>query len=98
METKVFISCKNDCLYPQDKVLQPIQIGAAIATEKLAMQQDNLGENISEKLERYQAITTQYWAFKNTKFDSIGFFNSDKYFNFLPQNSGKKAKNLGGGL
>lgn len=43
----------------------PIQVGAAISTEKICRQQDDQGENISEKNVNYCELTGLYWLWKN---------------------------------
>ncbi len=82
MNIKIYINCEKDCIYPQDDILTPIQVGTATAEETLPMQLDNIGENISNKYFRYQILTSQYWAMKNTDHDYIGFMNANCYFNF----------------
>ncbi len=90
MNIKIYINCEKDCIYPQDDILTPIQVGAATTEKSLPMQLDNIGENISAKYFRYQMLTSQYWAMKNTNNDYIGFMNANKYFNFK-DNRKKKA-------
>lgn len=82
MNIKIYINCEKNCIYPQDDILTSIQVGATAAEETLSMQLDNIGENISNKYFRYQILTSQYWAMKNTDHDYIGFMNANCYFNF----------------
>ena len=92
MNIKIYINCEKDCIYPQDDILTPIQVGASTAEEILPIQLDNVGENISAKYYRYQTLTSQYWAMKNTDSDYIGFMNANKYLNFKDNLSKKEEQ------
>ncbi len=46
---------------------------------------DNTGEHISGKNRSYCELTTQYWAWKNTKADYYGFCHYRRYFSFAPK-------------
>ncbi len=44
----------------------PIQVGASLAEQAIALLQDNQGENISHKNRNYCELTASYWAWKNS--------------------------------
>ncbi len=80
---KIFVSCHKEVELFDSKVLQPIQVGAAIAKEKFpwAMPDDS-GDNISNLNPMYCELTAQYWAWKNEDCDYYGFCHYRRYFNF----------------
>lgn len=43
----------------------PLQVGAAMAVERVCEQQDNQGDNISKKNANYCELTALYWLWKN---------------------------------
>ena len=46
---------------------------------------DNTGDHISDRNKSYCELTTQYWAWKNTKADYYGFCHYRRYFSFRPE-------------
>ena len=45
--------------------IQPIQVGAALTAERVALKTDDQGENISAKNVNYCELTALYWIWKN---------------------------------
>lgn len=45
---------------------------------------DDSGDEISKLNSFYCELTAQYWAWKNTSWDNVGFFHYRRYLNFLP--------------
>lgn len=83
---KIFVSLHDDFFVPANALLQPIQVGAAIAEQRLeSVLHDDEGDNISEKNKMYSEVTAQYWAWKNMlELDYYGFFHYRRYLSFSP--------------
>lgn len=79
-EIKLFVSCHQPFSVPEQPLLMPIQVGAALAEERFSgFLQDDSGENISRKNRSYCELTAQYWAWKNVRADYYGFFHYRRY-------------------
>lgn len=79
---KIFV-CLHDMFYvPEHALLEPIQVGTAIADKRMeGMLHDNTGENISEKNRMYCELTAQYWAWKNRpELDYYGFSTTEDIY------------------
>lgn len=83
-DIKLFVSChKLDTHIPDNALLQPIQVGAALAASRMPnLLHDDEGDSISEKNRSYCELTGQYWAWQNTDADYYGFLHYRRYFNF----------------
>lgn len=68
--------------YSENSIIKPLQIGKALSTLNLGFAHDNTGNNISYKNNLLCELTGMYWAWKNTKFDYIGFCHYRRYFSF----------------
>lgn len=63
--------------------IKAIQVGCALSEHRFPnMLYDDIGINISEKNPYYCELTAQYWAWKNTQSDFIGFLHHRRYFSF----------------
>lgn len=51
------------CVVP--RWIQPLQVGAALTDERVALKTDHLGDNISVKNVNYCELTALYWIWKN---------------------------------
>lgn len=83
---KIFVVCHKPAVVPDNKLLYPIQVGAALAKKKLpGMLHDDEGtDTISEKNKSYCELTAHYYAWKNCDADYYGFFHYRRYFSFNP--------------
>nr|MCR4673462.1 DUF4422 domain-containing protein [Lachnospiraceae bacterium] len=83
---KIFVSLHDDFFVADNKLLEPIQVGTALAERKIEnVIHDNEGKNISEKNKMYCELTAQYWAWKNMPdLDYYGFFHYRRYLSFNP--------------
>lgn len=80
MDLKLFVSLHKPFPVPEDPLLVPIQVGAALASGPLSgCLRDDTGENISAQNRSYCELTAQYWVWKNTKADYVGFFHYRRY-------------------
>lgn len=79
-DIKLFVCCHQPSPVPEHPLLNPIQVGAALAdTHFPGFLHDDTGENISEKNRSYCELTAQYWAWKNVEADYYGFFHYRRY-------------------
>lgn len=80
---KIYVSCHKETSFPKNKLVFPIQVGAATSKKRFAgMLHDDEGQNISLKNPMYCELTAQYWAWKNDSADYYGFMHYRRYFSF----------------
>lgn len=58
----------------------PIQVGAALTTQRICDICDNIGEHISEKNRQYCELTALYWIWKNDRSDYVGLGHYRRHF------------------
>ena len=86
-DIKIYISAHKPATMLHSKILCPIQVGCEVASVQYdGMEKDNTRDNISKKNGRYCELTAQYWAWKNTLTQYVGFFHYRRYLNL----SGKR--------
>jgi len=82
-QISIAVCCHKPSYVPDNKYLNPVQVGAAIAAKRLpGMQPDDEGENISAKNRNYCELTAHYWMWKNKKADYYGLFHYRRYLSF----------------
>ena len=82
-DIQLLVSChKPDIHIPDNPLLRPIQVGAALNGRIDGMLHDDEGDNISAKNRSYCELTAQYWAWKHLDADYYGFMHYRRYFNF----------------
>ena len=80
---KIFVVCHKPAYVLDNKLLYPIQVGAALAEEHFpGMLADDDGDHISGKNPMYCELTAQYWAWKNCDAEYYGFFHYRRYLAF----------------
>lgn len=80
MDLRLYVSLHRPFPVPEDSLLVPIQVGSALAPHPLdGCLHDDGGVNISAKNRSYCELTAQYWVWKNTKADYVGFFHYRRY-------------------
>ena len=85
-DVKILISCHKPAAVLHSDVLQPIQVGTALAQKCFpGMLHDNEGDNISALNRSYCELTAQYYAWKNMKAEYFGFFHYRRYLSFSDQ-------------
>lgn len=83
LKVSVYQATHNQICKKSRDYLVPIQVGAALTSERYAAVRDNIGENISEKNPYYCELTALYWAWKNDKTsDIIGLCHYRRKFLF----------------
>lgn len=85
-EIKIYICCHKASILPAGRYFFPIQVGTALTANRLPhMLRDNKGDNISDRNQRYNELTAQYWAWKNDRSEYVGFCHYRRYFSFSPE-------------
>ena len=80
---RIFVSTHRDTALFDSKILQPVQVGCALRSDRFPWAlHDDEGENISELNAMYCELTTQYWAWKNVDAPYYGFCHYRRYFDF----------------
>jgi hypothetical protein len=84
---KIFISYHDEHYKIKSKILKPIQTGCSNAVKLFSgMLRDDIGENISEKNNKYCELSAQYWVWKNydkiQNPDYVGFMHYRRHFMF----------------
>ena len=88
-DIRLFVCCHKPEYVPDQPLLRPIQVGAALSSERFeGFLQDDTGENISGKNRSYCELTAQYWVWKNVSADYCGFFHYRRYL--YPHASAKR--------
>lgn len=80
---KILVACHKEAVIRQDDIYMPIQVGKALHPElDLGFQEDDTGDNISEKNGSYCELTAMYWAWKNLPkdVDIVGLCHYRRYF------------------
>ncbi len=84
---KIYISYHRNCDRVRSGILTPIHVGRAISDNETRallsdMIGDDTGENISDFNPYYCELTAQYWVWKNTSEDYVGFMHYRRHFVF----------------
>lgn len=103
-DIKILVCCHKDAQIIKNGVLAPVQVGAAIAGNKLAgmsYYDDDGTDNISSLNKKYCELTAQYYAWKYIDADYYGLFHYRRYLSFSHKYSRRaqyRAKNAGEGF
>lgn len=81
MENKIFVCYHKEAPVVQNETITPIQVGRALASQKLDMMGDDTGDNISSKNPYFCELTATYWIWKNIQADNVGLFHYRRYLN-----------------
>lgn len=80
---RIFVATHKASRKFDSTILQPIQVGSAIAPNRLSnILHDDTGENISALNPMYCELAAQYWAWKNVDAEYIGLCHYRRFFNF----------------
>ena len=80
MDIKIAIAYHKPSILLQQKHFLPIQVGKALSDQRLPIQGDDEGDNISSKNPRYCELTALYWLWKNTTADYKGLMHYRRIF------------------
>ena len=78
-DIKVIVATHKKYDMPKNEMYLPVHVGSE-GKENLGYQQDNSGENISDKNPYFCELTGMYWAWKNLKNEYIGLVHYRRYF------------------
>lgn len=89
-DIKILVVNHKPSLVPDNELLKPIQVGAALTKSRLdgMAYYDDSGDNISHENRSYCELTAIYWAWKNLDADYYGLFHYRRYLSFSPAQDG----------
>lgn len=85
---KIVVATHKKYEMPKDNMYIPVQVGKE-GKKSIGYQEDNKGENISNKNPNYCELTGLYWAWKNLDAEYIGLSHYRRHFCLK-----KKSKNV----
>ncbi|MBO7299442.1 MAG: DUF4422 domain-containing protein [Kiritimatiellae bacterium] len=82
---RIFVTYHDDHYRIKSNILEPIQTGCINAPKLFdGMLRDDIGDNISDKNDKYCELSAQYWVWKNYDKvgvpDYIGFMHYRRHF------------------
>ena len=78
-EIKIYILTHKKFNYEENYLYEPLLNGSALLSEDYGYTRDDTGDNISNLNPYYAELTGQYWAWKNSDVDIIGFCHYRRY-------------------
>lgn len=78
--TTIYILTHVEFEYEKNEIYEPLLNGSSLLEEDFGYTRDDTGKNISKLNPFYAELTGQYWAWKNSKVDIIGFCHYRRYF------------------
>lgn len=79
MDYKILFVSHKKYDFPKGDIYYPIQVGSALTSERF-FNQDNIGDNISNKNDTYCELTGLYRGYKNLKCDFLGLVHYRRVF------------------
>lgn len=77
---KIYILTHKKFDYDGNELYEPLLNGSALLDEDFGYTRDDSGDNISELNPHYAELTGEYWVWKNSKVDIVGFCHYRRYF------------------
>jgi hypothetical protein len=77
---KIYVLTHKKFNHDADPLYEPLLNGSALFDEDFGYTRDDTGDNISLQNPYYSELTGQYWAWKNSNVDIIGFCHYRRYF------------------
>lgn len=80
MNTIIYVLTHKEFEIPHDDLFVPLLNGSSSHEDDFGYQRDDTGDNISDLNEYYAELTGEYWTWKNSNVDIIGFCHYRRYF------------------
>lgn len=77
---KIYILTHKKFDYEKNNLYEPLLNGSALLQDDFGYTRDDTGDNISNLNPYYAELTGEYWAWKNSNVDIIGFCHYRRYF------------------
>lgn len=77
---KIYVLTHKKFDYDGNPLYEPLLNGSALLDEDFGYTRDDTGDNISKLNTYYAELTGQYWAWKNSNEEIIGFCHYRRYF------------------
>lgn len=77
---KIYILTHKKFEYEKSDIYEPLLNGSALLENDFGYIRDDAGDNISKLNPYYAELTGEYWAWKNSDADIIGFCHYRRYF------------------
>ena len=77
---KIYVLTHKKFDYEKNDLYEPLLNGSALLNEDFGYTRDDTGDNISNLNPYYAELTGEYWAWKNSNVDIIGFCHYRRYF------------------
>lgn len=77
---EIFVLTHKKFELPQNKIYKPILNGSVNHEDDFGYLRDDSGDNISKLNDYYAEMTGEYWVWKNSKADIVGFCHYRRYF------------------
>lgn len=78
--TKIYILTHKEFDYKNNELYEPLLNGSALLNEDYGYTRDDTENNISKDNPYYAELTGEYWAWKNSDANIIGFCHYRRYF------------------
>lgn len=82
---KIIVATHKNYQFPDDDGYLPLQVGRVNSLNKLTIEGDDGGDNISELNKSFCELTGLYWLWKNTNADIYGLVHYRRYFKSLSE-------------
>ena len=79
MKSSIFVLTHKKFDVPDDDLYVPLLNGSVSHSDDFGYLRDDTGDNISELNNHYAELTGEYWAWKNSEVDIIGFCHYRRY-------------------
>lgn len=79
-DVTIYILTHKKFDFDENPLYEPLLNGSALLKEDFGYTRDDSGDNISKLNTYYAELTGQYWAWKNSNVDIIGFCHYRRYF------------------